>query len=441
MSEYTAPALEQPLEDTAAAAPPANASRLARMVPGLSRPMLLFLLYNLIFNFGLYGVTDVVLNFYFVSLGVPDETIGILQTLTRVGGMLAGIPAGMLADRFGARRVTMIAMLASAASYIPLLAWPSLPVLVFSRILLGLSFTSGLIAATPLLVSLVTPQHRTYALSYYQIVSLMGTSLGALVGGFLPATLIRLVPGPIAFDGPAAQSPTAYGLTLAVGGALLVLSILPLLPMIDPHHVARQNASSAKPARIPWLWLAYLCLPWLLFGMSAGLTFPFYNLFFRERFDAPDTVVGTILSTGWLAMGIIGLIAPWLEKRLGRLRALFLTSTIAAVMFVVLGSAQTLPLGVLAYIISASVRNMFALFFTPVILDAFGPRLYSISSGFGSLVWNMGYFMSGTLSGYLIASEGFGFIMNIVAVLVFTTAGITWWMFARRQHAAPIGGA
>jgi MFS family permease len=402
--------------------------------------MLYFLVYNFIFNFGLYGVTDVVLNFYFVSLGVPRETIGILQTLTRVGGIMAGIPAGMLADRFGARRVTIIAMIVAALSYIPLLVAPTIPVLVFSRVLLGLSFTSALIAATPLLVSFVEPRHRTHALSYYQIVSLAGTSLGTLVGGFLPAALIGIFPSPVPFDGPAAQSPFAYALTLASGGIILLISVLPLLPMAAPRQVHPREPGNKATTRTPWLMLALLTFPWLLFGVSAGLSFPFYNLFFRQRFEASDTVVGSILSIGWLAMGLVGLGAPWLEKRFGRLRAIVLTSAVAALMFLVLGVATTLPLGVLAYVIAASVRNLFALFFTPVILDAFGPRLYSLSSGFGSLVWNVGYFASGTVSGFWAVNFGFSFLMNLVAVLVFVTAGVTWFIFARRRDAAPIGG-
>lgn len=405
--------------------------------------MIYFMLYNLIFNFGLYGVTDVVLNFYFVSLGVAPETIGILQTLTRVGGIMAGIPAGMLADRFGARQVTIVAMIVAALSYIPLLAAPTIPTLVVSRVLLGLSFTSALIAATPLLVSLVEPRHRTHALSYYQIVSLAGTSLGTLAGGFLPAALIRIFPSPVPFDGPAAQSPAAYGLTLASGGFLLLVSILPLLPMTGLRRSGSHEPSAGAKAlpRTPWLMLAYLTFPWLLFGVSAGLSFPFYNLFFRQRFEAADTVVGSILSAGWLAMGLVGLGAPWLEKRLGRLKAILVTSAIAAVTFLALGAAATLPVGVLAYVLAASMRNLFALFFTQVILDAFGPRLYSLSSGFGSLVWNVGYFSSGAISGVWAASFGFGFLMNLVAVLVLVTAAVTWLMFARRREVAPIGGA
>ncbi|MCC7208672.1 MAG: MFS transporter [Anaerolineae bacterium] len=435
MTNVTTPILEQ------AADSPDTSRGSGWRLPGLNRPMLYFLLYNFIFNFGLYGVADVVLNFYFVSLGVPPETIGILQTLTRVGGILAGIPAGMLADRFGARRITVVAMIVAALSYIPMISLPSVPVMAFSRILLGLSFTSALIAATPLLVSLVEPRHRTHALSYYQIVSLAGTSLGTLAGGFLPAALVGIFPLPAHVDGPPEQSSLAYGLTLATGAVLLLVSILPLLPMAPPRLAQPRDAQDRTGARTPWLKLAFLTFPWLLFGVSAGLSFPFYNLFFRQRFEATDTVVGSILSLGWLVMGLVGLAAPWLEKRLGRLQAIFLTSVVAAIMFLALGAAETLPLGIVAYVIAASVRNLFAIFFTPVILDAFGPRLYSLSSGFGSLVWNVGYFASGTFSGFWAASYGFGFLMNLVAALVFVTAIVTWAIFARRRDAVPAGGA
>ncbi len=46
------------------------------------RGTLWFLLYGAIFHIGLFGIADVILNFYFVSLGYDTQTISALQSLS-----------------------------------------------------------------------------------------------------------------------------------------------------------------------------------------------------------------------------------------------------------------------------------------------------------------------------------------------------------------------
>ena len=77
--------------------------KLARwLMPGFNRQVALFLLYSLIWHIGMFGIMDVVLNFYFVSLGYGSETIGLLQSLPRIGGLLTGVPVGLIVSDSGA---------------------------------------------------------------------------------------------------------------------------------------------------------------------------------------------------------------------------------------------------------------------------------------------------------------------------------------------------
>jgi len=48
------------------------------------RDIWLFLLYSAIFHIGVLGLADVVLNFYFVSLGYDSQVIGQLQSYPRL---------------------------------------------------------------------------------------------------------------------------------------------------------------------------------------------------------------------------------------------------------------------------------------------------------------------------------------------------------------------
>jgi MFS family permease len=113
-----------------------------------------------IFNIGLLGLLDVVLNFYFVSLGNNSETIGLLQSLPRLAGFLTSVPIGLLTNRIGTRRVIIISSIGCAlALWVQLI--PALPMLALSRFLYGLAYGAQQIANAPLMVELTDPKERT----------------------------------------------------------------------------------------------------------------------------------------------------------------------------------------------------------------------------------------------------------------------------------------
>ncbi len=396
---------------------------------GLSRPLVLFLLHSAIFHIGLFGITDVVLNFYFVSLGYDSEVIGFLQGISRVGGIFTGIPIGILADRIGARRVIIYSMVGSALSYLPMLVMPSLPILIFSRVLFGISFGAAFIAAGPLMIALVSREHQSHAFGYYQITTLTATAFGSFLGGFLPRLIIETVgmPQGAALEGVAdAQTPFAYGAALFISALISLASVLPVLRLPDraPTHAAPTVISevNAPPTFVPWRAIILLSIPSMLFGLTAGLTFPFYNLFFRTRFTLPDEQVGAILSIGWLMMGVVGATTPWWERRFGRVRALLVSMSLAAVAYVALGFSQVVLLGALMFMLAASVRNLLVPLYEPLRLEYVPKRIHNLSSAVGSVLWSMGWFASSSLSGVLQRDFGFDLIFSLVAVLLILTA-------------------
>jgi len=392
---------------------------------GLNRPLALFLWHSAIFHIGALGIADVVLNFYFVSLGYEADAIGLLQGVSRVGGAFMGIPIGILADRVGVRRVVIVSALLAAFSYLPMLLMPSLPVLFISRVLFGIALSAAFIAAAPFLIILSAREHQAHAFGYYQITTLSMAAFGSLLGGVLPAWLISTIGLP---DGAArpnlapAQTPFAYGGALFISALLCLISALPVLGLPSGRAAAQQDALRLPMRAVPWRPILILALPALLFGLSAGLTFPFYNLFFRARFSLPDDEVGAILSMGWLMMGVIGITTPWWEQRFGRLRGTILTTCLAAGAYLALGLAEVALFAALMFVIAASVRNLLVPLYEPLRLEYVDRSLHNLSSAIGSVLWSIGWFLSSSLSGILQRDFDFTLIFAIVALLQLLTA-------------------
>lgn len=414
-----------------------------RTLRGLNRPLALFLWHSAIFHVGALGVADVVLNFYFVSLGYGSEVIGLLQGISRVGGAFLGIPIGIFADRVGARRVIVAATLLAAFSYLPMLLVPTLPVLLLSRALFGIALSATFIAAAPFLIALVERQHQAHAFGYYQIATLTMTAFGSLVGGALPQWLIStfgLPEGAARPDLAAAQTPFAYGATIFISAALCLVSLAPLLGL--PNVRPERPKTLLPPLRaVPWRPTLLLALPILIFGFSAGLTFPFYNLFFRTRFGLADDEVGAVLSVGWLMMGVIGVTTPWWERRFGRLRATIVTTCLSAGAFAALGLAEAVLFGALMFVIAASVRNLLVPIYEPLRLEYIDRSLHNLSSAIGSVFWSVGWFLASSLGGILQRDFNFALLFGVVAALQLLTALSVALIFRKPPQAEPTAHA
>jgi len=410
-----------------------------QIIPGINRPIALFMIHSAIFHVGLFGITDVLLNFYLVSLGYSTETIGVLQAIPRLGGFLTGLPAGLLADRIGARKITIFGMLGIALSYVFLLAWPTLPMIAIGRFVVGVSYSAAFIASNPLMMAIAVPGYKTHLFSYYQIVTMLATSFGSFVGGYLPTLIVSAVYAAHAAADRVmdAQTPLAYRAALVVASGLSLLSIPPLLRLTEPLAIDHKKQTAAI-TRVPWLQLVFLSSPFLIFGVTAGLTFPFYNLFFRATFNIPDQTVGAILSLGWLGMGLIMVANPWLDRRFGKARAIGVTMTIAAVAFLCLSVAPTLALSVIAYLIAVSTRNTMTPLFQPLLMESLPVSLHNMASSIGSMLWSMGWFVATTISGFWQEQYGYGFIMQVVAVGVFLVGVSTVLIFRKRQPHADV---
>ncbi len=404
------------------------------------RDAALFLLYSAVFHVGFLGVVDVVLNFYFVSLGHDPETIGLLQSLPRLAGFVTSIPISLCANRFGAYRVMLVATIGCALSMGLLVVSPVLPVLALSRFLMGFTYGAQQIAVAPLMMTLVERAARTQFFALHNVISMAAGAFGNFIGGRLPALLIVVAAGIVpAASTASAQTPFAYGAALAVAAVITLLSVIPFLFLRHRSAVAVSRAPSlgGKPARTPWRHLVVIALPMLVFGFTGGLTFPFYNLFFRSQFALPDDAVGTILSIGWLGMAFIPLLNPWWERRFGRVGALAITMTIASAGFFVLAIAPTLAFSVVAFAVGISFRNTMQPLYQPLVLDSLPADAHNNASGMSMVLWNIGWFGATAASGFLQAAYGFDLIMLLVAIGVLITGGMILLIFRKTRASEP----
>lgn len=409
-------------------------SRVRGLLPR-DREVWLFLLYSAALHIGYFGVADVVLNFYFVSLGHDSATIGVLQSQPRLAGLLTSIPIGLLANRTGVHRMLIISTVGIVVSMLLEIVFPSLAMLVIAQFLVGVFYGGQQIAVAPMMVTLVPPERRTRFFAVHNVIAMATMAAGSFIGGYLPAIVVSATGrGVPAVDPAAAQTPFAYGSTIVIGAILILIGLIPFW-FVRSGRKPRKVAHVAEPPRVPvpWRKLTVMTLPMLGFGFTGGLTFPFYNLFFRTQFGVPDDGVGTILSIGWFGMALIPMFNPWWERRYGRAWSLGILLSLAAVAFQIMAVASTLALCVIAFVFAISFRNCMQPLFQPLTLDHLPSELHNNVSSMSMVMWNVGWYVATLISGWLQQTYGFDVVYTIVAVGVFATGASVVAIFHRRR--------
>ena len=322
-------------------------------IPGLNGQVLLFLCHSLLFHIALLGIADILLNFYLVSIGYDTATISLLQSLPRLSGFLVGLPIGLVANRVGNRRLIVLSTVGIALSVAATALTQSLLVIALSRFFWGACFGANQVVKSPFMVTLTQPSEHTAQFSWHNLVSMFSVAGGSSLGGVLPIVMSGALS--IAAEGALRpeEMPLAYRASILCAALVLLLSALPLLLLKrGPAGDKRKRAILGFGRSVPWRRVLRLAFPLFVFGISGGWTFPFFNLIFRDLFGISDSAIGGVIGLGWLFMGLLPLLNPAWESRLGRAGALTALMLASAVAFVGFSLSQALWIAVVFYVMA-----------------------------------------------------------------------------------------
>ncbi len=402
-------------------------------VPGLNGRVLLFLCHSLLFHIALLGIADILLNFYLVSIGYDTATISLLQSLPRLSGFLIGLPIGLVANRVGNRRLILLSTAGLALSVATTALTESLPIIAASRFLWGACFGANQVVKPPFMVRLTDRSEHTAQFSYHNLVAMCAVAIGSVLGGLLPLVVSQTLPiaGTVALRPE--EMPMAYRISIMCAAMLLLLSNLPILALgSSAADEGDARAGLGMWRSTHWRRVLRLSFPLFVFGISGGLTFPFFNLIFRELFGMADSAVGSVIGLGWLVMGLTPLLNPAWEARLGRAGALTALMLASAAAFVGLSLSQGLAIAVAFYVLAIGLRNTMQPLFQPLLMDSLDVAHRNVASSVGLVMWNIGWFLSTLNFGRLQSAIGYRNIMLVVAIFVVLN-GLTIHVTAKRR--------
>lgn len=376
------------------------------MEPPLGRAARLYLVHIALLTVSL-SIVGLLFNLAILAFGFSIDFLGVLNTVSFSASVLFSLPLLWLLGRLPLRFALIVSAGFQVIGVALLALWPQTAGLLIASALLGTAAVLFDISAAPFMMRHSTDATRDQLFSANTAIRVGLGGVGSLFGGQLPALAALWLEA-------SAQSPLAYRVAFLVAVLGLALALVPLLLIGRSAPPKTITAPAEKSPSGVWALLLRkpgplitLMISPVLISFGAALLVPYLNLFFKQRFETSDQMLGLIFAGLGICTGLAALAAPRLSARIGKMPTIVLTEALGIPFLLVLGFAPLLGIAVGAALARAALFNMA----TPL-YDAFAmetsseearPTIIALLNG----AYSIGYLGGPLLSTYIQSYYGF----------------------------------
>jgi MFS family permease len=381
-----------------------------------------------------YGFLSVILVLYLVEVGLSEQEIGLLLTMTLLGDTGISLWISTRADRIGRKPM----LIAGAA----LMLLGGLVFAVTSNfLLLLLAATIGVVSPSgnevgpfqaieqAALAQTITAEQRTRMFAWYHQTGSLATAAGALVGGVGVQILQEQSLTPL-------QSFRVVLLAYATAGMLLALLFTRLSAAAEP------SAPTPIPASIAGRKIR------LGLHQSMGIVLTLSGLFaldafaggfvlqsimaywFYVRFGADPATLGGIFFGAILLAGISALTAAGIARRVGLLKTMVFTHMPSNLLLILVPFMPTLPSAVAVLLLRFAISQMDVPARQSYTAAVVSQDERSAAAGVTGIARTAGAALAPVLAGSLLSGPGLASIPFVVAgVLKLLYDGLLYRLF------------
>jgi MFS family permease len=353
------------------------------------------------FDVTFYAAIAPLLPDYVAEYGLSKAGAGVLTASYAAGTLLASLPAGLAASRFGPRRTVIVGLLMLGVASVVFGFGGSIAMLDAARFAQGMA---GALIWSGALTWLITasPDERRG--------SVIGTALGAAVAGALLGPVLR------AFA-------ASVGTELVFGSVCVVTVVLALLasrlPEVRvPEKQDLHEVAAAMMSRPVLNAVAFVAVPSLMFGAIEVLV----PLRIAALGGGHILIAGGFIAGAALEASLAP-VAGRYSDRVGRRTPYTVGLTICAVAMVAIAVAETLGVVLAGLIVTSLGAGIcFAPALTMLSEAAESSRLHQgFAAGLSNMAWAAGQVVGGVGGGGLASVAGNVFPSVAIAVLLLAT--------------------
>lgn len=330
--------------------------------------------------------------------GLDEETLGLLLLCLGVGSIIAMPVAGILATRFGCRRVVSAGVLLICAA-LPLLATvSSIPALIAALFMFGAGL--GTVDSTVNLQAVIVERAsgKTMMSGFHGLFS-----LGGIVGAAGVSALLGLGVSPL-------------GATLVVV-VMLIVALLKAVPHLLPYGSESSGPAFAVPHGIV-LFIGMMCF---IVFLTEGAVLDWSAVFLASERGIDTAYAGLGYAAFALTMTAGRLTGDAIVRRLGATKVMVFGGLTAAVGLALATFAPTWEAALVGYaLVGAGCSNI-----VPVLYTAVGKQTVMPESIAVPAITTLGYagILAGpALIGFIAHGSSLSFAFGLMAVLLVAVA-------------------
>ncbi len=350
-----------------------------------------------------YGFLSVVLVLYLVQVGLSEQAIGLLITLTLVGDTLISLWMTTSADRAGRKRMLIVgallmifagAVFAITTDFVVLLIAATIGVISPSGNEVG-PFLSIEQAA---LSHIIPNDRRTRVFAWYSLVGSFATAFGALCGGGLAQLLQRTIT-PI-------DSYRVIVIGYAAMGALLLILFSRLSARVEPSLLTplptrERGIGLHRSRRVVFRLSALFSLDAFAGGFIVQ---SFVAYWFHVRFNVEPALLGSIFFGANMLAGLSALLAARVASRIGLINTMVFTHIPSNVLLILVPLMPNLPLAIGVLLLRFSISQMDVPTRQSYTMAVVDPDERSAAAGVTSVARTTGAALSPSITGALMGN-------------------------------------
>jgi len=296
-----------------------------------------------------FGIVLPLLPFYADRFGASGTEIGLLVLSYSAAQLLLAPVWGRLSDRYGRRRILIVGLLGSSASYVVFAFAGSFSILLISRIMAGVG-GANIPVAQAYIADITPPERRAANMGLIGAAFGLGFIFGPALGGIL-APIAPELPGLVAASLCAANALLAVILLPESRDASASTSVERIARTDRQRIGAADTPPQAPPPALATIrtvmenreFLRILLLTFLITTAFASMH-PTFPLFAARRFGLEERDVGWLFAfTGLVSAIVQGGVVRILVARIGEAALVRLASIPFAMGFLVMAIAPSIP--------------------------------------------------------------------------------------------------
>jgi len=351
-----------------------------------------------------YEFLSVVLALYLAQVGLREEQIGLVFSLTLAGDAAVTLWLTTTADRLGRKRTLIAGALLMFGAGVVFIVTRNVAVLMAAAII-GVISPSGneigpfLSVEQASLSQLLPGERRTHVFAWYNLAGSLATATGALTGGWLAHWL----------QAGGASALEAYRVILAgyaAGGIVLAFLFLSLSKDIEvsarPDVETAPRSLGLHRSRPVVIKLSAL---FSLDAFAGGLIVQsMIAYWFHVRFGISAGIIGSIFFGTNLLAGISALLAARLAGKIGLVKTMVFTHVPSNIFLILVPLMPSLPLAVAMLLLRFSISQMDVPTRQSYTMAVVAPDERSAASGVTGIARSVGAAISPSLTGIFLAS-------------------------------------